>query len=85
MSQDAFRHVLHLVGAKLDTHREDNPTSLRPPQKLAIFLDFARTNSFHRSVSTAQFNRVCQPEATKMINFVARAIAELKDKVKIFG
>ena len=82
MSQDTFRHVLKIVGDKLDTNREENPTSLRPPQKLSIFLDFVRTNGFHRSVSLAQFNRVSKAEGTKMINYVAKTIADLRGQVR---
>ena len=81
MSQDTFRQVLILVGEELDCHRPENPTALRPPQKLAIFLDFARTNGYHRSVSRASFNQICQAQATRVINYVARAIAALHVQV----
>lgn len=84
MNQDTFRQVLLLVGEDLDCHHPNNPTALRPPQKLAIFLDFARTNGFHRSVSKASFNQICQAQATKVINYVARTIAALHAQVFFF-
>ena len=81
MTKDTFRHVLALVASDLECHRENMPAALRPPQKLAIFLDFARTNGYHRSVSTAEFNRISQPHATKIINHVAHSIAGLRERV----
>ena len=81
MTKDTFRHVLALVASDLECHRENMPAALRPPQKLAIFLDFARTNGYHRSVSTAEFNRISQSHATRIINHVARSIAGLRERV----
>jgi len=42
------------------------------------FLDFLRTNSFHRSVGTQNHNRVTQSTCCKIVNTVSRIFARLQ-------
>ena len=62
----------------LQSCEKNNPVFLTPIQKICIFLDFLRTNSFHRSVGTQFHNRVTQSTCCKTVNSVARIFANLQ-------
>jgi hypothetical protein len=82
-SKDGFRQVLDLVLPDLTSSRHKNPSHLTPVQKLCIFLDFLRTNSFHRTVGTQHHVRVHQSKACRIINYVAECLARHVPMVNI--
>jgi hypothetical protein len=83
MSRDSFRRILEVIQDDLAGEREDsdNPVDLLPIHKLCIFLQFLRTNSFHKSVGSQHHIRVAASAACKNINFVAKILSGLVPKV----
>ena len=55
VSKEVFKYLVEVGGENLINRREDNPTALSPNQKVAIFLEYLRTNQFHRSVGTQSY------------------------------
>ena len=53
-------------------------------EKFTIFLQFCRSNAFHRDVGTAHHVRVCQGTATKVINKVAKVLASAVPEVSCY-
>jgi hypothetical protein len=81
MSKDSFRRILDLIQDDLAGERDNNTVDLLPINKLCIFLQFLRTNSFHKSVASQHHIRVAPSAACKNINFVAEILSGLVPKV----
>ena len=64
---------------ELETSQPDNPVHLPPSLKLSTFLQFLRTNSFHRAVGSQKGINISQAAACKTVNRVAK-IFSLKQK-----
>ena len=58
ISKDVFKYVIEIGGEQLMTQRPDNPFALSPSQKVAIFLEYLRTNQFHRSVGSQLYTGI---------------------------
>jgi hypothetical protein len=85
MSKDSFRRILEIIQDDLAGEREeDNPVDLLPIHKFSIFLQFLRTNSFHKSVGSQHHIRVAASAACKNINSVAKILSRLVPKVIYF-
>jgi hypothetical protein len=82
MSKEGFRRILDMIQGPLAGERDDNPVDLLPIHKLAIFLQFLRTNSFHKSVGSQHHIRVVKSAACVHINNVAKIIAGLVPEVQ---
>ena len=82
-TKDGFKYLLDLVLQDLMQSEVRSRASLTPVLKLAIFLDFLRTNTFHRVIGTQHHNRVSQGTATVVINQVSKIIAKLHNQVHI--
>jgi hypothetical protein len=72
------------VALQLAGERDDNPVSLLPIHKFAIFLQFLRTNSFHKSVGSQHHVRVAKSVVCTNVNNVAKIIAGLVSEVVKF-
>lgn len=81
-SKDGFKFILDKILPALESS-EKNRDYLTPVQKLAIFLDFLRTNSFQRVVGTQRHNEVSQSRACVVINALASIIARLREEVTL--
>jgi hypothetical protein len=81
MSKDSFRRILDLIQDDLAGKRDNNPVDLLPIHKFSIFLQFLRTNSFHKSVGSQHHVRVAPSATCKNINFVAEILSGLVPKV----
>ena len=55
-----------------------------PIHRLAIFLQYLRTNGFHKSVGTQFFIKVDQSVVTRTVNSVSRIVASLWSKYVTF-
>jgi hypothetical protein len=84
MSKDSFRRILDMLQVQLAGERDDNPVDLLPIHKLAIFLQFLRTNSFHKSVGSQHHIRVAKSVVCTNVNNVAKIIASLVPEVVKF-
>jgi hypothetical protein len=73
-----------MIHDQLAGERDDNPVSLRPIQKFAIFLQFLRTNSFQKSVGSQHHVRVAKSAVCNHVNNVAKIIAGLVSEVVKF-
>jgi hypothetical protein len=84
MSKDSFRRILELIQDNLAGERDENSVNLQPIHKLGIFLQFLRTNSFHKSVGSQHHIRVAPSAVCKHINFVAKIVSRLVPKYVTF-
>jgi hypothetical protein len=75
---------LENVALQLSGERDDNPVSLLPIHKFAIFLQFLRTNSFHKSVGSQHHVRVAKSVVCTNVNNVAKIVAGLVSEVVKF-
>jgi len=82
MSKSSFQFVLSLIENKLIGESSSTKNyNLLPSQKLAIFLDYLRSNSFHRCVGSQKHNHVGQGTTTNVINQVAGVVSEMISEV----
>jgi hypothetical protein len=84
MSKEGFRRILDMVQEQLAGERDDNPVDLLPIHKLAIFLQFLRTNSFQKSVGSQHHIRVAKSVVCNNVNNVAKVIAGFVPEVVTF-
>ena len=82
LSKDHFLVLLEMVEPKL-TPKRPNVLNLNPITKLAVFIDFLRTNNFHRTCSSALWANMSETQANLVVNQCARAFADLTPKVGI--
>ena len=82
-SKNAFKFILDKILHELQGSAR-NRDYLTPVQKLAVFLDFLRTNSFQRVIGTQMHNQISQSRSCVIINSVAATIARLRGEVIIF-
>jgi hypothetical protein len=84
MSKEGFRRILDMVQEQLAGERDDNPVDLLPIHKLAIFLQFLRTNGFQKSVGSQHHIRVAKSVVCRNVNNVAKVIAGFVPEVVTF-
>ena len=78
-SKNGFRYLLDIVGPRIVHSEKKNPVFLTPVLKLGIFIDFLRTNSFHRVVGTQMHIRVRQSTVCKVVNELSRVVASFQN------
>jgi hypothetical protein len=81
MTKDSFRRILLLIQDDLAGERDENAVNLQPIHKFGIFLQFLRTNSFHKSVGSQHHIRVAPSAVCKHISSVAKIVSRLVPKV----
>ncbi len=84
-SKAGFRFVLDLILPQIQAANSNHREYLPPVNKLCIFLDFLRSNSFQRVVGTQHHNRVSQSRSCIIINEIAHIIAGLHTEVINFS
>ena len=80
MSREAFKELLSLLEPQLKGERDGWKGNLLPIHRLCIFLQFLRTNSFHKSVGSQHHIRVDQALVTRTVNYIAKIISQLVPK-----
>ena len=73
-----------MLTPQLKTQKQTQSGNLLPIHKLAIFLQYLRTNGFHKSVAAVFFTRVSQALVTITINSVSRVVASFRSKYVVF-
>ena len=79
-SKNAFKHILDRI-LPLLVGSDRNQDYLTLVQKLCIFLDFLRTNSFQPVIGSQNHNMVSQGRSCVIINSLASIIASLREEV----
>ena len=74
MTKDQFSFFIDLAGNELHP-KKHSILNLSPVTKLAIYLDYIRTNGFHRTIGKSCWAQVDQKTATYTINKVAKIFA----------
>ena len=77
MSREAFKELLSILEPHLSRERDGRRDTLLPIHRLCIFLQFLRTNSFHKSVGSQHHIRVNQSVVTRTVNHIASIISQL--------
>ena len=73
-----MKFLVDLAAPVLASSERNNVVFLTPIQKICIFLDFVRTNSFHRTIGTQSHNRISQSTCCKVVNAVSQIFANLQ-------
>ena len=84
LTKEFFKELLDLLIPQLTRKNETDRGNLLPIHRLAIFLQYLRTNGFHKSVSTQFFIRVDKSVVTRTVNSVSRIVASLRSKYVTF-
>ena len=74
MSREAFKELLSMIEPQLRRERDGRNGNLLPINRLSIYLQFLRTNSFHKSVATQHHIRVDQALVTRTVNQTSRRL-----------
>ena len=74
-SKYGFRYLLDILGPRIIHSEKNNPVFLTPVLKLCIFIDFLRTNSYHRVIGTQMHVRVRQSTVCRVVNEISRVVA----------
>ena len=77
-SKNGVKFLVDLAAPVLASSERNNVVFLTPIQKICIFLDFLRTNSFHRTIGTQSHNRISQSTCCKVVNAVSQIFANLQ-------
>ena len=80
MTREAFSQLLSMIEPQLRRERDRRNGNILPIYRLCIFLQYLRTNSFHKSVASQQFIQVTQPLVTRTVNETSRIIASLTSR-----
>ena len=80
MSKEFFKDLLDMLTPQLIRKRQNDCGNLLPIHRLTIFLQFLRTNGFHKSVGSQFFIRVTQSMVTTTVNSLSRVVASLKSE-----
>ncbi len=78
LSKNGVRFLVNLALPYIATSERRNTIFLTPIQKICIFLDFLRTNSFQRSVASQSHNRITQSTCCVTVNTISRIFARLQ-------
>jgi hypothetical protein len=73
-----------MIHDQLVGERDDNLVTLLPIHKFAIFLQFLRTNSFHKYVGSQHHIQVAKSVVCNNVNNVAKILAGLVSEVVKF-
>ena len=83
MKKESYRYVLSLIHDDLEP-KDVKCTSIPPYISLSIFLEFARTNAFRRTIASLLVHQVADSTVTKIRNKVAKVLAKLAAEVFVY-
>ena len=80
MSKEFFKTLLDMLTPQLSGKNQNDTGNLLPIHRLAIFLQFLRTNGFYKSVGTQFYLRVDKAVVSRTVNSMSRIVASLRSK-----